>query len=86
MLYKQRFFSELLPTLLRGFHEASAPSKPAHLLAISYLLKHIPKSVLLSELHTVLPHDPMFSPTGASHGCFEAPIADPLLRLRLSGR
>lgn len=55
VLYKQRFFSELLPTLLRGFHEASAPSKPAHLLAISYLLKHIPKSVLLSELHTVMP-------------------------------
>jgi hypothetical protein len=53
VLYKQRFFSELLPTLLHGFREAAAQSKPAHLLAISYLLKHIPKSVLLSELPTV---------------------------------
>jgi len=56
VLYKQKFFNSVFPDLLSGFksHKASSSSH-LYLVAISNLLKHVPKSVLLSELQEILP-------------------------------
>jgi hypothetical protein len=43
----------MLPGLLQGFANSGAGQKPNFLFAICNMLKHIPKSVLLSELPTV---------------------------------
>ncbi|KAL6063452.1 MMS19 nucleotide excision repair protein [Balamuthia mandrillaris] len=55
VLWKQRYFSETLPTLLVGFKTCGQSHKPYYLVAIANLLKHIPKSILLSELPVVIP-------------------------------
>ncbi len=53
ILYRQRLFSQLLPVLLKQFNDTSPSHRPYYLMAISNMLKHIPKSVLLSELPVV---------------------------------
>lgn len=56
MLYKQKFFTIVFPLLLSAFKSAKATSSETsslYLLAISSLLKHVPKAVLLSELPEV---------------------------------
>jgi DNA repair/transcription protein MET18/MMS19 len=52
-LYKQKIFSALLPLLLSGFHQSAPESKAHYLSAMSHFLKHVPQSVLLSELPSV---------------------------------
>ncbi|XP_074641510.1 MMS19 nucleotide excision repair protein homolog [Tubulanus polymorphus] len=55
LMYKQRFFVETLPKLTEGFHVAADDRKSSYLTALSYLLRYIPKQVLLSELPPLLP-------------------------------
>ncbi|KAI9302458.1 Dos2-interacting transcription regulator of RNA-Pol-II-domain-containing protein [Cunninghamella echinulata] len=53
ILYKQRFFSYCLPKLVNGFRTTEDDIKHNYLIALSYLLKNIPKQILLNELPPV---------------------------------
>ncbi|XP_048585131.1 MMS19 nucleotide excision repair protein homolog [Nematostella vectensis] len=55
MMYKQRFFMETLPLLLKGFHDTRPECKYLYLCALSHLLQWIPKQVLLTEIPTLMP-------------------------------
>ncbi|GAN08747.1 MMS19 nucleotide excision repair protein homolog [Mucor ambiguus] len=55
ILYKQRFFSFCLPKLVDGFRSAEDDVKPNYLIALSYVLKNVPKQILLSELPPLVP-------------------------------
>ncbi|RUS33413.1 Dos2-interacting transcription regulator of RNA-Pol-II-domain-containing protein [Jimgerdemannia flammicorona] len=50
LLYKQRFFNHCLPGLVSGFKSSMDDVKHNHLIALSYVLRNIPKQVLLNEL------------------------------------
>ncbi|XP_013406469.2 MMS19 nucleotide excision repair protein homolog, partial [Lingula anatina] len=54
-LYKQRFFHLTLPGLIQGFNSTIADRKQFYLTALSYLLRFVPKQVLLSELPPLVP-------------------------------
>ncbi|ORZ06644.1 Dos2-interacting transcription regulator of RNA-Pol-II-domain-containing protein [Absidia repens] len=53
ILYKQRFFSFCLPKLVHGFRTSGEDIKNNYLIALSYLLKNVPKQILLNELPPV---------------------------------
>ncbi|KAI9315826.1 RNAPII transcription regulator C-terminal-domain-containing protein [Dichotomocladium elegans] len=55
LLYKQRLFNHCLPKLVRGFSNSSEEIKHNYLIAISYLLKNVPKQILLNELPPLVP-------------------------------
>ncbi|KAI7907118.1 Dos2-interacting transcription regulator of RNA-Pol-II-domain-containing protein [Cokeromyces recurvatus] len=50
ILFKQRFFAFCLPKLIDGFRSAADNIKPNYLIALSYVLKNVPKQILLNEL------------------------------------
>ncbi|KAG0233463.1 hypothetical protein BGW42_007420 [Actinomortierella wolfii] len=56
LLYKQRFFNYCTPVLVKGF-ESSAQNDIRHnfLVALSHVLRNIPKQILLTELPPLLP-------------------------------
>ncbi|CAO3612092.1 unnamed protein product [Mucor hiemalis] len=55
ILYKQRFFSFCLPKLVEGFRSADKDIKPNYLIALSFVLKNVPKQILLTELPPLVP-------------------------------
>ncbi|KAI5478911.1 DNA repair/transcription protein [Pseudohyphozyma bogoriensis] len=55
LLYKQRFFSFLLPKLVTGHKESEKDDQVVYLIALSSLLQHIPKAMSLVELPKLLP-------------------------------
>ncbi|KAI8372565.1 Dos2-interacting transcription regulator of RNA-Pol-II-domain-containing protein [Choanephora cucurbitarum] len=56
ILYKQRFFSFCLPKLLERFQSAQDDTvKSNYLIALSHLLRNVPKQILLSELPPLVP-------------------------------
>ncbi|CEG83218.1 hypothetical protein RMATCC62417_17178 [Rhizopus microsporus] len=55
LLYKQRFFSYSLPKLIQGYHSTQSDIKPNYLIALSFLLKNVPKQILLNELPPLIP-------------------------------
>ncbi|OAD79724.1 hypothetical protein PHYBLDRAFT_179221 [Phycomyces blakesleeanus NRRL 1555(-)] len=55
ILYKQRFFSHCLPKLVNGFRTSNTDVKHNYLIALSYLLKNVPKQILLNELPPLVP-------------------------------
>ncbi|RKO94648.1 RNAPII transcription regulator C-terminal-domain-containing protein, partial [Blyttiomyces helicus] len=55
ILHKQRFFSHCMPLLVGGFQAASTERRHFYLIALSHLLKNIPKPILLSELPKLFP-------------------------------
>ncbi|GAA6032143.1 hypothetical protein JCM8097_007094 [Rhodosporidiobolus ruineniae] len=57
LLYKQRFFTHLLPKLVLGYKDTAghADEQAVYLVALSSLLQHIPKQLTLSELPKLLP-------------------------------
>ncbi|KAI8092187.1 Dos2-interacting transcription regulator of RNA-Pol-II-domain-containing protein [Gilbertella persicaria] len=56
ILYKQRFFSFCLPKLLEGFRSTQDDTiKPNYLIALSHVLRNVPKQILLSELPPLVP-------------------------------
>ncbi|GEM08663.1 DNA repair/transcription protein [Rhodotorula toruloides] len=55
LLYKQRFFTYLLPKLLTSHKAASSEDQVIYLTALSSVLQHIPKQLTLSELPKLLP-------------------------------
>ncbi|KAG2210963.1 hypothetical protein INT47_000123 [Mucor saturninus] len=55
ILYKQRFFSYCLPKLVDGFRSSEEGIKPNYLIALSYVLKNVPKQILLTELPPLVP-------------------------------
>ncbi|XP_069467675.1 MMS19 nucleotide excision repair protein homolog isoform X2 [Ambystoma mexicanum] len=50
IMYRQRFFTENVPTLVQGFHSASEDNKSNYLKALSHVLNSLPKQVLMTEL------------------------------------
>eukprot|EP01125_Pyxidicula_operculata_P012859 TRINITY_DN4241_c0_g2_i2.p1 TRINITY_DN4241_c0_g2~~TRINITY_DN4241_c0_g2_i2.p1 ORF type:complete len:897 (+),score=205.78 TRINITY_DN4241_c0_g2_i2:527-3217(+) len=54
-LYKQKFFVINLPIMLEQFRQTNSKREAIYLVAISNMLKHLPTSILLSELHQILP-------------------------------
>jgi len=52
-LYKQKFFTFVLPSLLNSYQTAT--DRGVFIVALSHLLHNIPKPVLLSEFQNVLP-------------------------------
>ncbi|RHZ75216.1 hypothetical protein Glove_216g121 [Diversispora epigaea] len=55
ILYKQRFFDYVMPKLVQGFTESSGDAKHNYLIALSNLLRNIPKQILMSEISPVFP-------------------------------
>lgn len=55
LLYKQRFFTYLLPKLVTSYKAASTEDQVIYLTALSSVLQHIPKQLTLSELPKVRP-------------------------------
>lgn len=53
LLYKQRFFTYLLPKLVTSYKAASSEDQVIYLTALSSVLQHIPKQLTLSELPKV---------------------------------
>lgn len=54
-MYKQRFFSYSLPKLIEGYDTASQEIKSNYLIALSFVLKNVPKQILLNELPPLVP-------------------------------
>ncbi|ORY74067.1 ARM repeat-containing protein [Leucosporidium creatinivorum] len=55
LLYKQRFFTFLLPKLVSGHKESTGADQAVFLIALSCLLHHIPRQLTLTELPKLLP-------------------------------
>ncbi|GAA5932916.1 hypothetical protein JCM3775_005263 [Rhodotorula graminis] len=55
LLYKQRFFTFLLPKLVASYKEASGPGQTVYLAALSSLLQHLPKQLALTQLPKLVP-------------------------------
>ncbi|KAJ3153488.1 hypothetical protein HDU89_000515 [Geranomyces variabilis] len=55
LLYLQRFFGHCVPFLVQGFPSASLSTRRAYLLALSHLLKDVPKTVLSGSLPQLFP-------------------------------
>ncbi|KAG0210627.1 hypothetical protein BGX28_009152 [Mortierella sp. GBA30] len=55
LLYKQRFFNHCIPVLVKGFENSSNEVRHNFLIALSHVLRNIPKQVLLTELPPLLP-------------------------------
>ncbi|KAF9984837.1 hypothetical protein BGZ75_003593 [Mortierella antarctica] len=55
LLYKQRFFNHCIPVLVRGFENSSHEVRHNFLIALSHVLRNIPKQILLTELPPLLP-------------------------------
>ncbi|GAA5841768.1 hypothetical protein JCM9279_003101 [Rhodotorula babjevae] len=55
LLYKQRFFTFLLPKLVNSYKEATGPGQTVYLAALSSLLQHLPKQLALTELPKLIP-------------------------------
>ncbi|KAF9334528.1 hypothetical protein BG006_001993 [Podila minutissima] len=55
LLYKQRFFNYSIPVLVRGFENSTHEVRHNFLIALSHVLRNIPKQVLLTELPPLLP-------------------------------
>ncbi|KAG0363397.1 hypothetical protein BG005_000651 [Podila minutissima] len=55
LLYKQRFFNYSIPVLVRGFETSTHEVRHNFLIALSHVLRNIPKQVLLTELPPLLP-------------------------------
>ncbi|XP_060048632.1 MMS19 nucleotide excision repair protein homolog isoform X2 [Erinaceus europaeus] len=54
IMYRQRFFTDNVPSLVEAFHAAPQDVKPNYLKGLSHVLNRLPKSVLLPELPTLL--------------------------------
>ncbi|KAK2530551.1 Mms19 [Columba guinea] len=55
IMFRQRFFTDNVPKLVQGFHGAGPDVKANYLKALSHVLNHLPKPVLVTELPTLLP-------------------------------
>ncbi|KAL1925687.1 uncharacterized protein VTP21DRAFT_570 [Calcarisporiella thermophila] len=55
LLYKQRFFDFCMPKIVDGFHHSSDDARYCYLIAMSHILRNIPKQVLLNELGPFVP-------------------------------
>ncbi|XP_062988576.1 MMS19 nucleotide excision repair protein homolog isoform X2 [Elgaria multicarinata webbii] len=55
LMFRQRFFTECVPQLVKGFHTAAPGVKANYLKGLSHILNHLPKPVLVTELPTLLP-------------------------------
>ncbi|KAG0242236.1 RNAPII transcription regulator C-terminal-domain-containing protein [Mortierella sp. GBAus27b] len=55
LLYKQRFFTYCIPVLVKGFESSSDDVRHNFLVALSHVLRNIPKQVLLTELPPLVP-------------------------------
>ncbi|BGP41533.1 hypothetical protein JCM10450v2_005582 [Rhodotorula kratochvilovae] len=55
LLYKQRFFTFLLPKLVASYKEATGADQAVYLAALASLLQHLPKQLTLTELPKLLP-------------------------------
>ncbi|KAG0328198.1 hypothetical protein BGZ99_005864 [Dissophora globulifera] len=55
LLYKQRFFNYCIPVLVKGFESSADEVRHNFLIALSHVLRNIPKQVLLTELPPLLP-------------------------------
>ncbi|KAI7830250.1 Dos2-interacting transcription regulator of RNA-Pol-II-domain-containing protein, partial [Gamsiella multidivaricata] len=53
LLYKQRFFNHCIPVLVKGFENSADEVRHNFLVALSHVLRNIPKQVLLTELPPV---------------------------------
>ncbi|KAL9549495.1 hypothetical protein MBANPS3_005181 [Mucor bainieri] len=54
-LYKQKFMTFALPKLLKNFNASTEDEKLNFLIAIAYLLKNVPRSILIDELPPLVP-------------------------------
>ncbi|KAF9182984.1 hypothetical protein BGZ51_004321 [Haplosporangium sp. Z 767] len=54
LLYKQRFFNHCIPVLVKGFENSANEVRHNFLIALSHVLRNIPKQVLLTELPPLL--------------------------------
>ncbi|KAF9116754.1 hypothetical protein BGX27_011068 [Mortierella sp. AM989] len=54
LLYKQKFFNYCIPVLVKGFENSADEVRHNFLVALSHVLRNIPKQVLLTELPPLL--------------------------------
>ncbi|KAI8825244.1 Dos2-interacting transcription regulator of RNA-Pol-II-domain-containing protein [Fimicolochytrium jonesii] len=55
LLYKQRFFGHCVPLLVQGFQQGDAATKSTCLVALSHLLKNVPKQIVSNSLPQLFP-------------------------------
>ncbi|KAJ1921238.1 hypothetical protein H4219_000837 [Mycoemilia scoparia] len=55
LLYQQRFYSEIVPTILQGFPSASKETKTYYLMVLSRIFQHVPKTILMHDIEKLLP-------------------------------
>ncbi|KAJ7325106.1 hypothetical protein JRQ81_018126 [Phrynocephalus forsythii] len=55
LMFRQRFFTDCVPQLVQGFHTVVPDVKANYLKALSHILNHLPKPVLVTEMPTLLP-------------------------------
>lgn len=54
IMFRQRFFTENVPELVKGFNAANGDDKPNYLKALSHVLNCLPKQVLVTELPSLI--------------------------------
>ncbi|CAG8591106.1 1548_t:CDS:10, partial [Cetraspora pellucida] len=55
ILYKQRFFNYCVPIIIERFKSSDDDTKHNYLIALSYLLRNVPKQVLMGDLPSLFP-------------------------------
>ncbi|KAJ1680033.1 hypothetical protein EV182_000816 [Spiromyces aspiralis] len=55
LLHKQRFYSEVMPSILDGFSSASKETKTYYLWVLTRVFQHMPKPVLMHDVKRLLP-------------------------------
>ncbi|KAL7746494.1 hypothetical protein RI367_008144 [Sorochytrium milnesiophthora] len=55
VLYKQRLFNTTLPKIVAGFQQDTSECRAHYLIALSHLLRNIPKQILMSSLAPLMP-------------------------------
>ncbi|EPX73887.1 TFIIH regulator [Schizosaccharomyces octosporus yFS286] len=55
ILYKQKFYVEVMPKLLEAIREVTSKEKPFYLMVLSIVIGNVPEDVVIPDMPTVLP-------------------------------
>ncbi|EPY51539.1 TFIIH regulator [Schizosaccharomyces cryophilus OY26] len=55
ILYKQKFYAELMPKLLEAIPKVTSKEKPFYLMVLSIVIGNVPKDIVIPDMPTVLP-------------------------------
>ncbi|WBW75247.1 CIA machinery protein Mms19 [Schizosaccharomyces osmophilus] len=55
ILYKQKFYAEVMPKLLEAIRKVTSKEKPFYLMVLSIVIGNVPEDVVIPDMPTVLP-------------------------------